>query len=193
MSGVPPSDPGFEFALGMALQQVVHFHNYIRELLREKFADIGSDSTSRIPAEKFNELDKMHTVNCFLSAFAVPEESLFLAWKTRAPAAERGQKGDVLDRYAPVLAYMKVDYAHQTYWRELRDAEKVRHCLLHANGRINMMRERDAIFIQSFSSKYPDELVVKNNAHLEITPRFLRRIVEAIGVLQDALVHAQIV
>src|SRR4051812_34560605 len=151
----------FAWALDSGLQDAIELHNYMRAILREKFFDIGSEHAPRFYAEKFAQFDGMNIINTFLSVYAIFEEILYLLWKQKAPKAEPGRQGGALERFSPVLRALGVESGALACWSELTDAEQVRHCLLHSNGRLSMMRKPSELMNRI--SKYPGELSVEHD------------------------------
>ena len=173
----------FAWALHTGLQDVVEFHNYMRSLLKEKFRDIASEHAPHYYVERLAEFDRMNVTNTFLSVYSIFEEMLYLLWRVRARDAQPGIKGGALERYSPVLKSLGVDRGNLRCWSELADAEQVRHCLLHSNGRISMMRK--PVELTNRINKYSGELSIDQD-RIIMHPTFLGRIVDAVESIRDA-------
>lgn len=121
------------------LSHLVGFYKAVRALLKEK---LQSPDIAKDPALKstLGLYDVMNAGNTLLVALAWFEEMLYHVWKDRHPGKRPPKKGSMTERYKPLLKDLGVDLAGGTSWSVLKDAEKIRHCLLHANGRISLMR-----------------------------------------------------
>ena len=177
----PPSGADFfRWMLAHNLGLIVRFHNDFRALLSEKLRtqDVRSDPAARYATELY---DRMNAANALLMAFGFLEEMLFLVWKRRHRDVLPPQ-GSSLDRYKGLLGELGVDLGSGC-WPVIKDAVKVRNCLLHASGRISLMADpdemRDCIRRYKGLEEHLDRVVV--------TSVFLKRCVDAIRQLQDLM------
>lgn len=124
------------------------------------------------------------TINCFLMAYSYLEEYLYLLWKHTHPDVPRG-RGSSIKRYQPVLEKLNFDIQSET-WSLLLEATDVRHCLLHANGRISMMTNPPSSAFRKLVAKRCGELEIKVD-RLRLRVDYLQRTVETIRNLQDSV------
>lgn len=125
----------------------------------------------------------MNSANALLMAFGFLEEMLFLFWKRR----HRGDpppQGSPLDRYKSLLGELGVDLGSGC-WPVIKDAAKVRNCLLHASGRISLMTDPEDM--RNCISRY--EGLEEHLDRVVVTPVFLKRCVDAIRQLQDLMIR----
>jgi hypothetical protein len=67
------------------------------------------------------------------------EEWLYHYWKIYIPDVEIGNSGSI-GRFKTIVKRLGVDLTSK-YWQNLTDTEEIRNCLLHANGRISLLRD----------------------------------------------------
>ena len=72
------------------------------------------------------------------------EEWLYVSWKSYAPNIDLNNKNGSISRFKNIVHQLGVDLS-SNYWQVLMDAEEVRNCLLHANGRISLLKDSNKI------------------------------------------------
>jgi hypothetical protein len=82
------------------------------------------------------------------------------------------------------LAPLGVDLGSLPCWTVLQDAVKIRHCLLHANGRVSLMR--DAEEIRACIRRY-DSGLEEHLDRVTVTSVFLQQCVVAIRELRNEM------
>ena len=153
---------------GIAANRIVDFHNYVRYLLwaeADKYDQGGSEEGQQ--ASFIRGYDAELSTVIFLMLYSHLEESLFLWCGVRSS----GKSG--LSRFNEGLRNLSIDISSDPDWQFCKDAEKIRHCLLHANGRIDLFKNPEEI--NRIIKKYGDELSVKLKRlrlHGEIVERF---------------------
>jgi len=172
----------FRWMLDYNLKNLITFHNYMRSLLREKrnASDVQNDPASQFILEYY---DKKNSVNTFLLAISFLEEMLILIWKRQMPN-DPLPKGSSILRYEPLLKKLGLDLNNLPCWGVVKDAYLLRNCLLHANGRIHLMRNRAEI--RSCIKRHEDVLDVKLEI-IAISPLFLERCIYAIQELIEKM------
>ena len=126
-------------------------------------------------------LDEMLRRTTFLLMYSHVEEWLFHVWKTYARNVKLDCNEGSIARFKPVLKTLGVDLSNDN-WGLLRDAEKVRNCLLHANGRISLMKPEKREEIERIVQKRNDLLAIKGD-RLYIEGEFLNKFQSAAEVI----------
>ena len=176
------ADEMLRWGLHHNLRYLVTFHNVVQELLREKREAPELQGEVR-PKNVLELYEVLNTANMLLLALGHLEEMLILFWKRRM-GTNRHPTGDGISRYKPLLDSLGVDVGRTPCWAVLQDAYRVRHCLLHANGRVSFMRE--SLSMRSCLARHTGALEERLD-RLVVTPVFLQRCVVAIEDLRDAM------
>jgi hypothetical protein len=172
-------DKMFSVAMEHNLNEIVRFHRFVREELHSRFKE--SDGDKHAEATLHNHDDRL-TINCFLMAYAYLEEYLYLLWRTKRPSFVR-ERASSIKRYAPVLEDLGYDTRSST-WKFLLEATDIRHCLLHANGRVSMMTKPPQSRFEALVSKYSNEIEIHLD-RLRLGVGYLARTVETIHRFRD--------
>jgi hypothetical protein len=185
----------FQFFTRYNLSLILGFYEELRTHLANRIAAIGEESGNSkdivhgagraweksIVADVFDDQLRQTT---FLLMYAHAEEWLYLIRKTYAPSVELDAQKGSIQRFKPVLVgRMGLGFTRGSDWHFLCDAEKVRNCLLHANGRVSLLKRPQAAL--SLVKRHNGMLEV-NNDRLQIATPFLLRFKDAI----DALISA---
>jgi len=146
----------FRFAAQHNLSLIVRFHNEVRASLAKKLAETdGLLNTTKAHQGRIALLvqrdhhskvfEEMLRCTTFLLMYAHAEEWFYHVWRTYARTCEVTFRGSI-KRFKPVLKDgLKLDLSNDKNWRCLCDAEKVRDCLLHVNGRVSLTKNPDEI------------------------------------------------
>ena len=176
----------FRWVLDENLNSLVGFHNSIRSLLREKLEAPGTNLTQPIKTAIYSQ-EKINTKNCFLLAFSYTEEMLYLIWKTKTPKTEPKVCSGFMERYKPIMKALKINVGTLPCWNFLAEASQVRNCIVHANGRPSLLKDRTGVDL--CVSRHKKELsIVKDK--IQVSPEFLQRLIAAIRELCDAMLAA---
>src|SRR5664280_572612 len=132
-------EDALRFVLNYNLNYLISFHNTMRSLLREKLGMLEAQNDPVIQT-KIELYDKMNSANVLLLALGFLEEMMIIIWKRRFPEDSIPDGSSIL-RYKPLMKNLGLDLANMPCWNVLLDAYKVRNCLLHANGRIDLMKD----------------------------------------------------
>lgn len=117
------------------LGNLVLFQNVVRDLIKGEFQQYykSNDIDEKKYAKDLEVYDSYLTQNTFLMIYSHLEEFLYLlSNKTTDP----NKKG--LDRF--ILPTID---KNQKHWNALLNAQKIRNCLLHSNGRISFVNKSD--------------------------------------------------
>jgi hypothetical protein len=85
------------------------------------------------------------------------EEWLYHCWKTYASNTDLADREGSLGRFKNVAKQLGVDLSSKL-WQDLKNTEEVRNCLLHANGRISLLKDPQKI----------ETIIAKKKSGLEI-------------------------
>ena len=174
-------DEMFLGAMEHNLNEIVRFHRFVHGELRARFAEIDDDKHDDSILHNY---DDRLTINCFLMVYAYLEEYLYLLWKTKRPRLKRGGGFSIM-RYDSVLKALGYDTRSST-WKFLLEATAIRHCLLHANGRVSMMTNPTQPTFEALASKYSNEIEIHRD-RLRLGVDYLARVVETIHSFQDEI------
>ncbi len=171
----------FRWMLNHNLNHIVLFHNSLQSLLREKLntPEVADDPVLRSTIELY---DKMNSANSLLIALGFLEEMLVLFWQRRL-SDKAIPRGSSIDRYKPLLHKLGLDLGLPC-WAVLQDAIKIRHCLLHANGHVSLMKNPGEI--RACIKRHHDGLE-EQLGRIVVTSIFLQRCVSAIRELRNEM------
>jgi len=173
----------FQWCAEYNLSLIIKFHNVLLRYLMYKVAEIDESLNATkdhqkcislacekaVYAEVFDEELRRVT---FLLIYAHTEEWFFLLWKEYAPDCQLGSKDGSIQRFKPVLKKLGFDLSKDKNWQFLCDAEKIRNCLLHANGRPSLMRSPNEI--KRIVNSHKNTLEIKVG-RIRITGEFLNK------------------
>jgi hypothetical protein len=182
-------DSFFQFSARHNLSLILDFHTEFRDYLEERTVAIDRALTTATTrqecvalqcqrhnyAEVFDEQLRWTT---FLLMYAHAEEWFFHLWRTYAPTCQLETRVGSIRRFRPALSHLLGnDMPNGGNWQLLCDAEKIRHCLLHSNGRVSLMKKPEEI-----------ELIVeRHNQMLGITNDRLRIALPFLDRFKDAI------
>jgi len=160
------------WAASLNIRYIVGFHEYVLEHLKikeDEFAKKIEDHTKRdkklvdlkIERNLYSETYKNYLmVNTFLMLYSHLEEWLYLIWRKFGKDIKLVGKGGSISKYGPFFqAVFKMDLSKDRDWMLLNDAEKIRNCLLHTNGRIDLVKNKNEI--DSALRRYKNQLHIK--------------------------------
>jgi len=159
----------FSWAMTHNLQIIINFHNEQRRLMKNQVSEINEKLKSCNDRHERTELlnkkeiyintfDSLLRTNTFLMMYSHLEEFLYHVWKS-FDKNQAVRKSGSLKRFEGVVSnILNVDLGHDREWNLLMDYEKVRDCLLHANGRVSISRDK----------KYLEELIKNPRVHLSM-------------------------
>lgn len=185
-------NPLITYANMLSLNYVIRFHNYVRDLLREQFHDLEkSDIEGK--DKNFNksilqDYDRNLHTNTFLMMYSYLEEWLFVDWKAYVPNIELENKKGSVGRFRNVVKQLGVILS-SNYWQVLMDAEEIRNCLLHTNGRISLLKNSEKV--KKIIDKKDSRLTIVMD-RVVITGEYLQKFNENIANLMDIINNSQI-
>jgi hypothetical protein len=180
----------FRLMLSHNLNHIILFHNSLQALLRERLhADAATDPMLQRTITLY---DKMNSANSLLIALGFLDEMLILFWRRCFPGKPIPAWTDK-KRHERLWKELGLNLGKMPSWSTLQDARKIRHCLLHANGRISLMRNPKEI--RACIKRY-DTALEEHLDRVVVTSHFLQRCVVAIRELRDQMLkgltaHAQ--
>lgn len=163
------------------LGEIVRFHNVVRACLGEKADEFAEDKI--VKASLDNYVQYLAT-NGFLMVYAYLEEYLCVMWKRIDPGRDR-PGGPSITKYESGLKSCGVDLRSPA-WKFIRKASQIRHCLLHANGRLDYMVRPSRATLEAIVGAYPGELDVRLS-RLRVNAEFTSRFVTEVRAFQTAL------
>jgi len=177
------------------LALIINFHNEFRAGLVARVAEIDASlNATEAPQERMSlqhqrvtyteVFDEMLRWTTFFLMYAHAEEWFFHVWKTYARSCQLESGEGSIQRFKPILKTgLGIDLSKDSNWQLLCDAEKIRECLLHANGRVSLMKKPQKIKRIVHRRKNMLEIV---NDRLRIAGEFLNKFQDAI----DAVIAA---
>lgn len=172
-------DKLFRWAANTNLNHVIKFHNEVRRLFKIQFQSLGSpknesDIETKALRDIYFQFDGLLRIKTFLMLFSHTEEWLFHLCAGAQPPPDRRRSG--IERFKPSLQALGADLSGGG-WQFLKDAENVRNCLLHANGRLTLCKNRTEV--QDTVKKYVHELDIAQD-RIVVHPLFLEKFVSEI-------------
>lgn len=174
----------FEWALDHNLNNLIQFHNVVRALLAEKINDDdgGIDHGVKHTLRRYQEVN---AANALLLLIGYLEEMLLLLWR-RTWSVPLPEHHTSIDRYKPLLVEAGINLGTFADWVILKDAMRVRHCILHSNSRLSLLRDPDDM--RGCLKRYPDGLTLQLD-RVVVTSQFLKICVDATRNTRDSLVR----
>lgn len=108
------------------------------------------------------------------------------SWKAYASGIALVEGEGSLGRFKNVAKQLGIDLSSKL-WQDLKDTEEVRNCLLHANGRISLLKDpRKIVQIERLIEKKNSELKIKNDC-IEISSKYLQSFNENVVKILDIM------
>jgi hypothetical protein len=184
-------DKLFKWASNVNLGYIVRFHEFIMGELKRKETELanaisgfeGDRKTEvdlRIERDLFASTYRYHMVNnTFLMLYSHLEEWLYHIWKTYGRTVDlNGKKRGSVSRFSPVLQHvLNIDLSSDRNWQFVVEAEKIRNCLLHANGRIDLSTNSEDLRQIVVRRK---NLLSESNSRVNLTQAYIERFFECV-------------
>lgn len=157
-SQIDIKNKAFSWSMIHNLHLIIKFHNEQHQMMKNQVSTINrklnscNDKDERkklliandIYNNTFKELLKR---NIFLMLYSQLEEYLYHVWKIYAKEQTVSNSGS-LKRYNKIMrSVLSKDLGQVREWNLLCDYEKVRNCILHANGRMSILRNKNDLEI----------------------------------------------
>lgn len=176
--------------------QIVSFHNEIKRLMRnelvwlnnelkietDKFKITQYENQKNIYLESFSEKLK---INTFLMLYSHLEEWLTHLYRKQFPES-KPQKNS-LQRFQPIVSEkLKVTPVDLKNWHFLLNCGDLRNCLLHANGRVDLLKkQKDQEKLKLFCLEEKELLISRN--YVKLANGFLKKFQNSIDKQIDEL------
>jgi len=174
------------------LNYLIGFHNYVRDMFKSQFQDLEKleikDREKNLNKDILQDYDRNLHINTFLMMYSYLEEWLYVDWKSYAPNVELENKKGSIGRFRNIVNQLGVDLS-SNYWQVLMDAEEIRNCLLHANGRISLLK--DPKKVRNIIDKKDLKLTIDKD-RVVISGEYLQMLNENIANLMDIINNSQI-
>jgi len=143
----------FGSAMRWNLDLVIQFHNECNRLTGNQVFEINQElelckNTDRefdlIYAKNFysKTFDRMLLANTFLMMYSFLEEFMYHVWNRFSNGVSIEQKKGSIKRFKNVFKQsLGIDLGKDADWQFIVHCEKIRDCLLHANGRIDLFKD----------------------------------------------------
>lgn len=126
------------------LNWLIGFHNYVRGLFKVQLQELEKceikDVDYKLHKSALYDYDRIHNINTLLMMYSYLEEWLYHCWKTYASNTNLVDREGSLGRFKNVARRLGVNLSSKL-WQELKNTEEVRNCLLHANGRVSLLKD----------------------------------------------------
>lgn len=170
------------------LNWLIGFHNSVRGLFKDQLQNLGKcenkDKENQLHRSALYDYDRLLHINTFLMMYSFLEEWLYHCWKTYVPNIDLVVGEGSIGRFRDVVKQLGVDLSLKL-WQDFKNDEEVRNCLLHANGRISLLK--DSQKIRTISEKKSSGLkIVKDR--VEISSKYLQRFNENISNMMDIMI-----
>lgn len=168
-----------------SLTALVKYHNNIRGMIGEQFHRID-DEDQDYKKETLERYALIKVTSCFLMAYAHLEEALINLWMVKLGRKPPPNNAGI-DRHKELFTSLGVNLGECSVWPSIKDASDIRHCILHANGRLDFMRNKDKM--EKMVARYTNDIEIVNGRIL-VQPEYLRTFHKSIKELRDQLLDA---
>jgi len=175
------------FARVHNLDWLIGFHNYVRRLFKEQLKELGNrenkDLEDKLKKKALYDYDRILHINTFLMMYSYLEEWLYHFRKTSTPTIPQASEKRGIDRFKDVVKQLAGDVSLKP-WQEIKDAEVIRNCLLHANGRISLFKKPEKV--RAIIEKKNSNLTIDND-RVVISGDYLQQLNLTISSLMDIM------
>jgi len=173
MSSTLNKQPILRFVIVQNCNVLIRYHNFLKSTLDEKIHEIERMIEDESDHKKEINLRSLHheasncyksqlVGTCLLQLMAHIEESLFHIHKSMVRSIDVS-KGSSIERYKEVISFVTgINIGLIPEWGILLEAERIRHCLIHCDGRIQLFnRSNMKKKLFAFIDKHPDLLTIE--------------------------------
>jgi len=169
------------------LNYLIRFHNNVRDLFKGQFQEVEKLNAENREKNRLKNIlhdyDRILHINTFLMMYSYLEEWLYHCWKVYAPNVKLDKKKGSIGRFKNIIKQLGVDVS-SNHWQILMDAEEIRNCLLHANGRINLFKNPQEI--RDIINKKNSRLIIEKDRVI-ISSEYLQKFNENISHVMDII------
>lgn len=169
------------------LDWLIGFHNNVRQLFKEQLKELENredkDLEDELQEKALYDYDRILHINTFLMMYSHLEEWLYHFWKTSTPTIRLARGGGSIGRFKDVVKQLGVDLSSKL-WQEIENAEDIRNCLLHANGRISLLTNPEKV--RAIIEKKDSVLAIANDRAV-ISGDYLQRLNQNISSLMNIM------
>ena len=167
------------------LQLIIKFHNEQHQMMKNQVSRINrklnscNDTAERkqliIAKDTYiNTFDGLLNINTFLMMYSHLEEFLYHVWKSFGKEQDVNKNSGSLKRFKPIIEnVMKLHLNQDHEWELLCDYEKIRNCILHANGRVSISKDKNEL--ERIINRSSDHLSIKND-RIGLSGEFIERV-----------------
>lgn len=170
------------------LHWLIGFHNFVRGLFKDQIQRLGKcenkDIDYKLHKDAIYDYDRILNINTLLMMYSYLEEWLYHCWKTYTPYTNLVEREGSLGRFKNVAKKFGVNLSSKL-WQELKNTEEVRNCLLHANGRVSLLKDPQKI--NTIIEKIDSGLVIEKDRVL-ISGEYLECFNSNISELMDIMI-----
>lgn len=183
----------FSWAMTHNFQLIIKFHNEQRRLMKNQVVAINeklnscNDQHERkdlLYAKKvyINTFDNLLSINTFLMMYSYLEEFLYHVWKSFGKEQAVSGSGS-LKRFEEIIRnVLGLDLNQDREWELLCDYAKVRNCILHANRRVSILKEKDKNDLERIIKKSGGHMSKKKD-RIELSGKYLESVSSTIDSL----------
>ena len=178
-----------KFALTTNFNFMVRFMNYSKKsfesFLNEEKKSLSESGIKLLDSTVDNVYDRMFWYNGLLMSCSLFEEELYNISSSVNPMKENERRFG-LERHKKAIsdANLASGLFSGTAWSTISDGFKLRHCIMHANGRIDRSRKIDNRL------KDPKYFTVKNH-RIHLNPVFVGKVQDAMQDFLEIAIAAQ--
>ena len=189
----------FQWAESHNSQLIIGYHNEVKRLMQKEIAWIDQEVLDGSSSDGYgtqlqyskelyhNEFLNFLRSNVFLMLFSHLEEWLENLRGSFTPGVSKAQRGSSIGRFSPVLKAAGINLGNSNEWSFLTSCAYVRDCMLHANGRLSMSRDKDKLegYIGGISSG-----ILLENDRIKIQGELVQRLSKATGSLIEEMLES---
>lgn len=169
------------------LNWLIGFHNYVRSLFKDELQNLDEckNKENELNKAALYNYDRMLHINTLLMMFSYLEEWLYHCWKLYAPNIDLVDREGSLGRFKSVAKQLGLNLSSKL-WQDLKNVEEIRNCLLHANGRISLLKDPQKI--KTIIEKKHSGLEIEKD-YVRISGEYLKSFNKNISEIMDIMIN----